>query len=189
MKASASELPESHIEKFFARMSSIYGHKFNSLFRDAEALRIGKREWSQALGPLTGAQIRRGLDTCRYLSDWNPNIPEFVRLACNLPSLKQAQSRVMTGNNIDLVSYRISGKLGSFALKNKTELELLRLIGIYYEDVYPTVLAETIGIDDEPEPEQSIEAKPESKPEFKPVSAEEAEQWHKKMREALKASA
>lgn len=156
-KASRSELPEPYVEKLFARMSAIYGHKFNSLFRDEKALKLGKREWSTALAPLSDKQIGRGIQASRYLSDWNPNIPEFVRKACNLPDVHQCAARVIKRNNIDLVSYKITALIGSHNLKTLSDLNIKKMVMGYYEDAYAEVLATVIGRDDVFVPKPAIE--------------------------------
>lgn len=130
-------------------MNVIYGHKWRSLFPDENSLRIGHAIWAQKLGGLTKKQLRRGVEACAYLSDWNPSVSEFVRAACGLPSLNQCVSRVSMRNNVDPVSYLIASRIGDYSLKNMSYDQQRKAIASHYEDCYAEVLSKVVGLDED----------------------------------------
>lgn len=90
------------------------------------------------------------------LAEWNPSIAEFIRAACKLPSLNQCISRVIDQNNIDPVSYRVSAKIGQYAMRSMSIDSLRSSIRSYYEDCYEEALNEVIGSDEEFKPAASL---------------------------------
>lgn len=60
------------------RFSIIYGHRWTSIYPDAAARELAKREWALALNHVTVNQIAKGVEHCRRHSKWPPSIPEFV---------------------------------------------------------------------------------------------------------------
>lgn len=150
-------LPDRYIEQIFARMAAAFGHKFASQFGSAKALKIAKQEWSNALAPLTDEQIARGLNAARDLLNWSPTTSEFIRMACDLPTLETTIARILSKQNIDEISYRISAIIGSYALRNCSERDLITRIRGHYPDVYKIVLAKTMGNDERFTPVAGIE--------------------------------
>ncbi len=138
-------IPENEIDQIFLRFGAIYGHRFTSLFPNQKAVKVAKAEWANALGELSGFQINQGLLRCRSISDWNPNIPEFVRLATNLPDVFTAINRAMKRNIIDPVTRDICSEISSFDFNNNTRGELKNKIRSAYQDIYERVLNATMG--------------------------------------------
>lgn len=164
-QASATELPAKHVQRVFTRLTSIYGRRFTSLFKDQKALESAAKEWSQALGGLHQNQIANALTACQQLTDWNPSIPEFIRLACNLPTIDQVVARVLRGDNADPVSYRVRAKIGTFGFWNYTTDTLIKLIRGHYQDCYKEALEATMGkavveVHQKALPEESTEMPP-----------------------------
>lgn len=155
-RPAVSRLPESHVQRVFTRLTASYGRKFTSLFRDQAALEAAAQEWAVALGVLSSKQIKHGLDTCRLLSDWNPSIPEFIRLACDLPTINQVITRVLDDDCGDPVSYRVRSKLGSYRMRNNTTSDLIVFIRGYYSDCYKQALDEVAGNDRKLEPQPAL---------------------------------
>lgn len=162
----------------FAEMGVIYGHKWNSLFPDADSLALGKAVWAQKLAGLTNKQLRRGVEACAYLSDWNPSVSEFVRAACNLPDKAQCKSRVLYKNCVDPVTYRIYSMLGSYFVSNNSENDIKKAVDGLYEDIYAQTLSETIGNDEGFEnPLVSLEQKPEQKQEVDKEAVKKSDEY------------
>ena len=165
------------------RLSAIYGHKFTSLFPNQEALMVAKSEWGQALSRLSDFQIGQALDRCRVISDWNPNIPEFLRLATNLPTLEQTIQRVIRREVIDPVTREVSRMVGAYELKTLSTKELEKRIKQNYIDAYERVMYEQQGKENNWQPPEVIEHVQETKE--RKQTDEVAEQHLKTMREGL----
>ena len=153
---SVTRLPAEHIQRVFTRLTASYGRKFTSLFRDEAALESAAQEWAEGLGILSSKQIKHGLDSCRLMSDWNPSIPEFIRLACDLPTVDQVMTRVLDSNCRDLVSYLVRSKIGSYRMNNCSTRELTIFIRGYYTECYRQALEQTAGNDAVFEPTTSL---------------------------------
>lgn len=138
-------IPKNEIDQVFLRFGAIYFHRFNSLFPNNKSVKVAKAEWANALGELSKFQINQGLLRCRSISDWNPNIPEFIRLATNLPDVFTAINRVMKRNIIDPVTRDICSEISSFDFNNNTQSELKNKIRSAYQDIYERVLNEIMG--------------------------------------------
>ena len=133
-------------------MNAAYGAKWRANFPDPESLSIGRFKWGTMLHGLTQNQLRRGVNSSVKLADWNPSISEFLRAACNLPSLEQCFARVMDGENIDQVSYKITAKIGTYKMKTLNFNQIKFSVKSYYDDAYEEVLAQTIGNDEQFKP-------------------------------------
>lgn len=129
-------------------MNATYGARWRANFPDEKSLNIGKVVWAQKLAGLTNSQLRRGIDACAMLADWNPSIAEFIRAACRLPSLNQCISRVLEQNNSDPVSYRIAAKIGEHGLRRLSYDQARAAIRSHYEDCYEDALIDVIGNDE-----------------------------------------
>lgn len=165
-------------------MESSFGHKWRSLFKTDDDVMLGKQVWAARLGAFTKVQLRRGMNQASALNDWTPSLGEFMRLACGLPSFEQCYARIIEKSASDKVSYTIYGRIGSWDLGRMSEYSLRIRIKGMYEEVYPRILAETIGCDDEFKPVAAI---PQDMPERKPqCSPETAEKYLSAMKATLK---
>jgi len=70
-------LPSEWISALFKRFQVRYGHKFTGSIDGLEEMAV--KEWAEGLAGLTGAQIKKGLDT--WKEPWPPSLPEFME-AC-----------------------------------------------------------------------------------------------------------
>lgn len=74
-------LPEAWISRLHVRMMSIYGHKFQSLFPDAESMADWRDTWGRALAGVSGDQIATGLAKLATGAEgWPPSSGEFRAL-------------------------------------------------------------------------------------------------------------
>lgn len=162
-ETASSTLPKKYIDRIFMRLMAIYGHKFISLFPDDDALAIAKAEWGNALARLSSFQIGQALDRCRVISDWNPNIPEFLRLATNLPTVDQAIHRVIHREIIDPVTQEISRMIGGYDLRRNSTTELKKQIRQLYLEAYERVIDKEQGKSENWQPPVQIEHKEEEK--------------------------
>lgn len=127
------------------RMTAIYGNKFASLFKSDQMLAVAKNEWAVGLAGLSDEQINTGLTRASILADWNPNIPEFIRLALEIPDKQTAIQRAIHNGGGDPVSNRIRASIGSWDLKNKSTIALETQAGGLYADAYEAAIQEGRG--------------------------------------------
>lgn len=146
-KVAFNSLSKKYIDRIFMRLTAIYGHKFTSLFPIPEAIDVAKAEWSSALAELSDFQINQALNRCRLLSEWNPSIPEFIRMSVNFPNLEVSIQRIKKNKITDLVTQKIALIIGSYDLKNKSEKQIERMVKGTYSDAYESALNEMIGRD------------------------------------------
>lgn len=70
------------LEKFFRAMQIEFGSRWTSQFTSAQIMADAKREWSDKLSSLTGAEIRAGLDAMDVGPNaWPPGPRAFAKLA------------------------------------------------------------------------------------------------------------
>lgn len=153
------------------RLAAIYGHKFTSLFPDADALQVAKSEWSSALAGLSDYQLANAFKRCQRREGWPPTTGEFIRLAAGLPSQAEAVARVIAKNIIDPVTRNILTAIGSWELKRLETDKLARRASAFYNDALESALDEVIGlagdwqapqqIAQEKAPEEVVKADPE----------------------------
>ncbi len=136
----ANNLPQNKIDEIFARLIAAFGYKFKSLFKSSDELRIAQVVWSRRLAPIPFEMIDMAMDKVESLSEWNPCTAEFIRIAFELPSLKQCKGRILSGKASDAVSIQVKSKITNFDDKN--EFQLAKEIEFHFDDVYETVLSE-----------------------------------------------
>lgn len=86
------------VDRVFARLVALYGHRFTAPIDTDELWAMAREEWAPAAAALTDEQIRRALEACKARLDaWPPPIGEFVRLALGLPEPHQAAARAAKG--------------------------------------------------------------------------------------------
>lgn len=73
-------------------MQSRYPHKWSSAFPDERTQKLGMIEWGDALGGLTGEEVKHGFAT--WKEEWPPSMWEFFT-ACR-PPVKPASHREYT---------------------------------------------------------------------------------------------
>jgi len=156
----SNSLPAKYTDRIFMRLSAIYGHKFTSLFPNEAALSVAKSEWGSSLAELSDFQIGQALDRCRLISDWNPNIPEFIRLATNLPDKNLAVMRVIKHQIIDPVTRDICNMLGSYELKHSITKSIEEKARSLYLYSYEKILPEIIGRNENWKPPMQIVQQP-----------------------------
>ena len=140
-------LETKQVSKIFQTMKAIYGQKFMASFHSTEDIQQAQAVWARALWFLDDHQVTKGLKKCAYLEDWNPNIPELIRLATGLPRKEETVARVLSGDTEDEVSWRIRKKIGSWDIGHQTQSVIrTRVLGLYPE-VYMEVIEEMEGED------------------------------------------
>ena len=140
-------LPDKEINQIFLRLTAIYGYRFTSTFsgKEGKLIKIAKAEWGNALAKLSSFQLEQGLRRARLLSDWNPNIPEFIRLATNLPSQGLAVDRTIKRNIVDPVTRDICSLIGNYNLNNESKKNIEKKASAYYFDSYERVVIQVMG--------------------------------------------
>lgn len=167
-KTASERLPDKYTDRIFMRLAAIYGHKFTSMYPTEEAIAVAKAEWAEGLAGLSDFQLNQGFQRCRMLSDWNPNIPEFLRFATNLPGVELVTQRVLKKQIHDPITRRLCSLIGNYDLKHKSDKQLRDQIKEIYSEVYESALHEVIGLNKNWEPPVQIERqKKEDKPRTK----------------------
>jgi hypothetical protein len=79
MKEQPSEQqPERVIDRFWLRMTQIYGHKWSSSFGESDT----DNTWAKGLADLTVDELKKGFIACVKSGEaWPPTLPEF-RILC-----------------------------------------------------------------------------------------------------------
>ncbi len=89
-KPELPQQPEQVTTRLFARMALMYGHKFVSLYGDADVQVEAEKEWGRHLSGYSLEEIKHGLDQCVDLHpSWPPTIGEFKTL-CKVGSTNWA---------------------------------------------------------------------------------------------------
>ncbi len=71
-----SILTDDHIDRIWARLTKMYGHKFTSSFGLSD-----DGTWIAGLRGITPKMVRSGLEQCLYREDeWPPTLPEFRKM-------------------------------------------------------------------------------------------------------------
>ena len=141
-------LDMAQVSKIFLTLRAVYGKKFLASFQSSEQMQAAQAIWSEALWFLNEDQVNEGLSRCIHLEDWDPNIPQFIRLATGLPDKNEAVARVLSGNTPDEVSYRIRKGIGSWDIGHQTQATIKTRVMGMYDDIYMEVIEE-IGEDHE----------------------------------------
>ena len=74
-----SALPETWIDRLFARFATMYGKHWLDLWAGIPMEQV-RQTWQEDLSAFSGEQIRRALDYCRRYNKFPPTCPEFVNL-------------------------------------------------------------------------------------------------------------
>ncbi|WP_250532404.1 hypothetical protein [Caballeronia sp. ATUFL_F1_KS39] len=77
-------LPEPVLAKLFDRMLAMYGSRFSAMWADADIASV-KALWSQMLGDLKPADLRRGTAALFHVKH-PPTLPEFLALCAEPPT-------------------------------------------------------------------------------------------------------
>lgn len=74
-----SALPESWVDKLFARFAAMYGRHWFDQWADVPMPDV-KAAWREDLARMSGDQIRKALEHCKAQCKFPPTCPEFVAL-------------------------------------------------------------------------------------------------------------
>lgn len=66
------------VNMLFARLTTIYGHKFKSAFQSEEEIKVAKREWALSLGHYGEQELVAAVNRCKEEFAWMPSIAEFL---------------------------------------------------------------------------------------------------------------
>ncbi len=69
------------IDTLFLRFSVIYGHVWQSLYKDEAFIALAKKEWRIALRSFDNPTIKAALEHCREYSSYPPTLPGFIQLS------------------------------------------------------------------------------------------------------------
>ena len=76
------------IDGLFVRFSAIYGHIWQSQFKDIDFLDVVKIEWDNTLKIITDENIEKALNECRKHFDMPPTLPAFYQLCISFQPIK-----------------------------------------------------------------------------------------------------
>lgn len=76
---SSQALRSELVERLFARLLSMYGNRFVSMWEGVDAQTM-KDVWAQGLAGYRASELMVGLNTCLQSHDWPPTLPQFRAL-------------------------------------------------------------------------------------------------------------
>jgi hypothetical protein len=100
-KATSEKPRNAALRRLWARMASIYGHKWTSAYGEAcedatGLLTIPGDTWARGLTGISEQQIASGLNVALLSAEgWPPSLPEFRAMCFGVPSLGQVRHEIM----------------------------------------------------------------------------------------------
>lgn len=80
------------IDRLFVKFSAIYGHIWQSQFKQADFLNIAKKIWSETLAEISDENIDLALKACTKRHEMPPTLPMFYQLCRSYqPKIKVAE--------------------------------------------------------------------------------------------------
>lgn len=146
-------LSDKVVGHIWARMLSIYGHKWASHLGVADdgtgALTDAAKTWQKGLSGITVEQIKHGFDVLIFKShEWPPSLPEFRKLCLskntnNAPSLDETISTLvmmprsgsLAGRYKHPLILAVSGSVDMFALRTAKAVDAKRMVKPVYERI------------------------------------------------------
>ena len=90
--------PERVIDRFWLRMTQIYGHKWSSSFGEGDH----DNTWAKGLADLTVDELKKGFIACVKSGEaWPPTLPEFRRLCRPAQRKNEAMYRAPVERQIE----------------------------------------------------------------------------------------
>lgn len=127
----------SHCKLLYCRFSVIYGDKFVKSNHDDNFKTIWYEEWLSGLLGIDISLIKGALDHCKITLEWPPSVAEFRRICESLdgfPTLEKSLSSAVRGDFFHPIIAMAYDKVGSWAMKNCKESELLLKFKIAYQE-------------------------------------------------------
>lgn len=94
----SGQQPERVIDRFWLRMTQIYGHKWASSFGESDT----DDTWAKGLADLTVDEMKKGFIACVKSGEaWPPTLPEFRRLCRPAQRVNEAMYRAPTERQIE----------------------------------------------------------------------------------------
>lgn len=82
-QSSISPHTDARIDRLFARLSAIYGHIWQSQFKQESFLVFTKKEWSTGLRGIENESIKLAIEECKKTVVMPPTLPTFYQLCRN----------------------------------------------------------------------------------------------------------
>ena len=80
------------IDQVFARLAVIYGHIWQSQFKQADFLLLAKHEWNETLSEFEETTINWAINTCKKRHEMPPTLPTLYQLCRSFEPLKKINS-------------------------------------------------------------------------------------------------
>lgn len=68
------------IKRLFARFSVVYGHIWQSQFKQENQIELADKEWSETLKEITDENIELAFSQCKKRFEMPPTLPAFYQL-------------------------------------------------------------------------------------------------------------
>lgn len=118
------------IKRLWARLHSIYGHRWASQ-HGGETGALALEEWRSGLSGLSDEQIIRGIERCRTADGdgegWPPTLPQFRGWCIGLPTDDEAVALLMRGESPDALTQAVIKAVDPYARKTYSAKALERL--------------------------------------------------------------
>lgn len=88
-------IDHARIDRLYARLSAIYGHIWQSQFKQADFLTLAKKEWEETLREFADESINWAINTCRKRNEMPPTLPMLYQMCRSFQPLKKMNSTVL----------------------------------------------------------------------------------------------
>lgn len=82
-------IDHARIDRLFGRLSAIYGHIWQSQFKQIDFVKMVKIEWEETLRGIEDKNINLALNECRKKIEMPPTLPMFYQLCRNFQPKKR----------------------------------------------------------------------------------------------------
>lgn len=81
--STSENIDTARVNRLFTRMSAIYGHIWQSQFKEVGFLEFAQKEWGEVLMGIENKNIHLAINECRKRFEYPPTLPVFYQLCRN----------------------------------------------------------------------------------------------------------
>ncbi len=102
------------MKRLFARFSVVYGHVWQSLYKQKNQIELADKEWSETLEEITDETLEFSLQECKKRYDLPPTLPMFYQLCRSFQPKKYC-------NTLSAIEEKMHAEKAEKYLKELTE--------------------------------------------------------------------
>lgn len=132
-----NKISQNHAKALYVRFHAIYTYKFGKEHHDDDFRLVWYQQWIEGLAGIDVSLIKNALDYCRDNIAWPPTVSEFRSIcekASGIPTAEEAMASAIRGNFNHPVIAIAYDKVGSWAMRNSKEAELLLKFRAAYQE-------------------------------------------------------